>query len=1168
MIKEHSAMTALSRLAGHFSALPAGPRGPKLGLRLALLATLSAAALLLVAGPAAAASPPEWKVTVAPNAEYFLSGSRYVGNYKVEAENVGETETSGAITIKDIAPLGLVLKEAQLYFLPVGDVQIVHPGTPEEREVNWEHSFRNISFSSCTVNSGGISAECTFPAPPMEILPLFCLHYEYYCGVGPGVKHGQRLIMSVRAEVPATVTGSLEDFGKVSGGGVAGEVEASTTNIATAGEPPTPGHLGFEASITDSSGNPYRQAGGHPYQFSTEFNFETYSGETLQTGEFGRDGVAPVHDPRNLTAEMPPGLVVNPQAVPHCTLADYFSEACEEIKDAVGTSCIRAFARSEGHCHLMEPVFNLEPERSFPAEFGITVGHAPFIVVTTGVNSLGDYSATATNVAIQVDTTRVRLTLWGVPANQGHDKLRAKGCQYVGDEWITEAENWAECEAGEGVFLPNTNGGPAEVAETPFLTLPTECSGKPLTVKGRYDTWSLPAQYAENSVNLPSLTGCNHLSFTPKIEAHPTTNIADAPSGLIFHLQIPQNEDPKGVATPELKEAVVKLPAGLTLNPSGANGLEGCTEAQIGLRTEAPAHCPDASKLGLVEVESPLLREEMKGSLFLATPRENPSHSFLAGYLAIEGQGVRVKLPGRFATDPQTGQITVSFPEQPQLPFENLTIKTLIGARAALRTPPICGPYVTTAELTPFSAPESGLPATSSASFETSVATGGSGTCPASAKEEPNAPLLRAGTENTRAGAFSPFSLRLVREDGSQELSRVETTLPPGLTAKLAGIPYCSEAAIAQARSREHEGGGAEEKASPSCPASSEVGTVDVGAGAGPTPVYVSGHAYLAGPYKGAPLSLAIVTSAIAGPFDLGTVVVRVALNVNPETAQIRAVSDEIPHILQGIPLDIRSVALKLSRQNFTLNPTSCDKIPFTGDASSVLNLSAPLAAPFQVGGCQVLPFAPKLVLGLKGSTKRAGNPALKAALTTKPGEANIASVQVTLPHSEFLDNAHLHNVCTNVQFAAHQCPSGSVYGHATAETPLLDHPLEGPVYLRSSTHKLPDLVADLEGQIQIVLDGRIDSIHGGIRNTFEAIPDAPVSRFTLEMQGGKKGLLENSTNICATPKLNRAAVLMGGQNGKAYATDRPLKVSCGRRHKRRHKRHHLSNRRRRSAHR
>ena len=382
--------------------------------------------------------------------------------------------------------------------------------------------------------------------------------------------------------------------------------------------------------------------------------------------------------------------------------------------------------------------------------------------------------------------------------------------------------------------------------------------------------------------------------------------------------------------------------------------------------------------------------------------------------------------------------------------------------------------------------------------------------------------------------------MRLGRADGEQELGSLQATLPKGLAAKFAGIPYCSDAALAAAATR----AGKAEQSNPSCPAS-RIGSVTVGAGPGTNPFNASGTAYLAGPYKGAPMSVAVITPAVAGPFDLGTVVVRNALYVDSETAQGRVVSDPFPKILDGVPLKLRSITVRLDRPNFTLNPTNCSPMSVDAVIHSTDGATANPKNLFQVGGCKDLGFAPKLRIDLKGPTKRAKNPALTATLTYPKGNyANIASAAVTLPHSEFLDQSHIGTVCTRVQFAAQACPAASVYGYAKAETPLLDNPIEGPVYLRSSDHKLPDLVADLNGQIHIVLAGKVDSGKGGgIRNTFMAVPDAPVSKFTLTMKGGNKSLLVNSENICNKPQ--RAIANFTAQNGKVSNTKPLITNDC-----------------------
>jgi hypothetical protein len=643
----------------------------------------------------------------------------------------------------------------------------------------------------------------------------------------------------------------------------------------------------------------------------------------------------------------------------------------------------------------------------------------------------------------------------------------------------------------------------------------------------------------------------NALSSPPLVPALPQATSAPK-------LSLDENTVP--LSSAHLKDTTVTLPEGMTLNASAAAGLDGCSEAQIGLIgtgfpapnpihfTDTPQSCPDASKVGTVEVRTPLLKDKLReGAVYLAEPYQNPFGSFMAIYLVIEDEhtGTTAKLAGEVSPDPNTGQLTTTFTNSPQLPLEDVELHLFGGPRAALKTPLTCGKHTTTSTLVPWSTPE-GETVHPSDSFLTSVAAGGSGACPQTEAQAPNKPAFNAGTIAPQAGAYSPFVLRIARQDGSQRLKAIDTTLPKGLSGKLAGVPYCPEAAIAQAKAREAPNQGAAEQASPSCPAASELGAVTVGAGAGVTPFYAQGHAYLAGPYKGAPLSLVVITPAVAGPFDLGAVVVRTALQVDPETAQIHAVSDPLPQIIQGVPLNVRSIAIDLSKPGFSLNPTSCDPMQVLGSATSALGASAALSNPFQVGGCKALKFAPKLALSLKGATKRGSHPALKAVVTypKASGYANIASAQVTLPRGEFIENSHFKTICTRVQFAADTCPKGSIYGFARATTPLLDKPLSGPVYLRSSSHQLPDLVVSLGGQVEVVVAGRVDTGKGGgLRNTFEATPDAPVSKFVLEMQGGKKGLLVNSENICRKPQ--RAIASFTAQNGKVSETTPLVKNDC-----------------------
>ncbi len=549
-----------------------------------------------------------------------------------------------------------------------------------------------------------------------------------------------------------------------------------------------------------------------------------------------------------------------------------------------------------------------------------------------------------------------------------------------------------------------------------------------------------------------------------------------------------------------------------------------------------------------MEVTTPLLDHGIKADVYLAKQQDNPFNSLLALYIAGRDaeSGVVLKLSGQVKAE-DDGRLVTTFDNQPQVPFSKLHLELFGGPRAPLRTPSACGAHTATAELTPWSG---NAPVELWSSFQITQGPAGA-PCPNGAFD----PKLAAGTTNPLAAAYSPFTLRLSRADGTQELGAITATLPPGLIGKLAGVPYCPDAALAAISGALRTG--AAQIASPSCPAASQVGTVTVGAGAGPNPFYTqSGRAYLAGPYKGAPLSVAVVTPAVAGPFDLGNVVVRNALRIDPATTQVTAVSDPLPSILHGIPLDLRDVRVDLSRPDFTLNPTSCDPMAIDATLTGTQGASASRSERFQVANCDKLAFKPKLSIRLKGGIRRSDHPALRAQLVMpKKTGANIARASVALPHSEFLAQSHIRTICTRVQFAAgsgggEACPAGSVYGHARAFSPLLDKPLEGPVYLRSSSHRLPDLVAALNGQIDVELSGRIDTTNdGGIRTTFALVPDAPVSKFVLSMKGGKKGLLENSRNLCKST--NRATVKFDGQNGKVSDFTPMVEARCGKKGKR-----------------
>jgi hypothetical protein len=895
--------------------------------------------------------------------------------------------------------------------------------------------------------------------------------------------------------------------------GLAADTEYRYRFVATTSAEAVPGAGGtfhtfgveaFTFEAIDAVGDPDSIAGSHPYELVTRI--------TLPHGEVkGAVGAAALA--KDVLAELPPGLVGNPTAVEACPV-----RLAEEGKCSGNSQVGVLRIESAGPSEHSSNIYNVTPAKGSPARFAGEVNISTNAYIEAGVRTGEDYgiNAGSFNLPTLSNPYAFEIRLWGVPANPAHDSERV-------------------CDGVKGCSV--TPGTP----EKPFLRNPTRCA-VPLRAQVKVDSYNLPETFFSREFAMPAITGCDQLEFEPTLQVRPTSNTADSPTGLQVDLHVPQNEDPSQLATPDLRDAVVKLPPGFTLNPSSANGLEACTPAQIGLTTPvgttpvrttaAPATCPDAAKIGSVEVDSPLLDHPLPGGIYVATPYDNPFKSLLAIYVAVHDpeSGVVIKLAGHVEIGAE-GQLTTTFEENPQLPFENFKLNFFDGPRSALKTPPVCGAYTTTSTLTPWSAPESGPPVPLSDSHQITTAPGG-GDCPTSVGQLPSNPSFEAGSESPIAGAFSPFVLRLKREDGSQLFSSLTVTLPPGLLGKLKGIPYCPDSALAVAAART----GVEERGASSCPAASEVGVVNVGVGAGASPYYVQGRAYLAGPYKGAPLGLAIVTPAVAGPYDLGTVVVRSALEVDPFTAQITVKSDPIPTELKGIPLDVRSVAVKMSRTKFTLNPTNCEAMSVGGSLTTTLGQTATLANRFQVGRCKKLGFRPKLKIRLKGGTRRNRFPALKAVLTfpRKGAYANVARAQVGLPPSEFLEQAHIGAVvCTRPQLAAAQCPRGSIYGRARAWSPLLDEPLRGPVYLGVGFgHKLPDLVAELNGQIRVLAHARIDTTkQKGLRSTFEVVPDAPISRFELEMKGGKKGLLVNSENLCK--KTHRASARFVAHNGR-----------------------------------
>ena len=977
----------------------------------------------------------------------------------------------------------------------------------------------------------------------------------------------------ITAEAQPNVEGELTSSFTLEGGGVPPASTVSSVDISSAA--PSFGIHGFDQQVTRFDGAPFTRAASHPSAVSTEFGINGTNSSNPHIPLV--QSLEPLKD---AFAELPPGFVGVPATAAHCTAVQLIPRSFGDENSCPTESQVGVISVdfSESIFNTQIPIFNMVPSPGVPARFGFSIG-GTIAFLDASVRTRGDYGLTvrSRDISEGFPILGVDVRFWGVPADPSHDFERhcpAATSLETGGPTATEPACVTLAEA-IGFPVPPYQRPPLKA----FLRNPTSCTapGEGLTTTLHVDSWFNPGRV--NSDGSPDLSDpnwksasttsheapgypyppsewgptvgidhCEDVPFEPSVSVQPTTNQADSPSGLKVDLSIPQNAltEPDAIAQSDLKGAVVKLPQGMSVNPAQANGLGGCTLKEIDLHGEnTEPSCPDSSKVGTVAIKTPLLDHEIEGSVYLAAQKDNPFNSLLALYIVgddLQQTGTVIKLAGEVKANPQSGQLETVFTNQPQLPFEDLHLELFGGAHGALITPAHCATYTTTSTLTPWSG---NAPVVSGDSFKV---TGGPGGAPCPPSPAGFSPALSAGTRNPTAAAFSPFSLRLSREDATQRLAGLALTLPKGLLGKPAGIPYCPESALAAVSGA--EGTAAAQLASPACPAASRLGSVTVGAGAGPDPFFVrTGAAYLAGPYKGAPLSLAVITPALAGPFDLGSVLVRNALRVDPESAQVSAVSDPLPQILHGIPLDLRDIRVDLDRPGFTLNPTSCDPSSIDGTIDGAEGASAAVSARFQVGECAKLAFKPKLSLRLKGKSTRGAHPGLHATLRMPKGNnANIARTVVALPHSEFLAQNHIKTICTRVQFAAAagngaQCPSGSIYGHVRAITPLLDQPLEGPLYLRSSSHQLPDLVAALNGQIDVDLVGRIDSVNGGIRTTFATVPDAPVSKFTLSMPAGKKSLLENSRNLCAST--SRAEVLMDGHNGKVFDSRPVLESGC-----------------------
>jgi hypothetical protein len=909
----------------------------------------------------------------------------------------------------------------------------------------------------------------------------------------------------------------------------------------------------FAAGALQSDGvSPDTQAGDHPYQASTSFAFNTTVNAQNQPVSAGGEA-------KDAVVDLPPGFVGNPNAAPQCPRGDLVytsglplqpghardARACP-LDTQVGLANLKlSLTGLDGATYFASvPVYNMVPSRGEVALFAFNVTSYPVtVLIHVRVRTAGDYGVTATasdisQLGVPLAST---LTFWGVPADPSHDAERGEVCIRNGNEPT------GECGGG---------GNPSEVSPRAFLTNPTLCNGQPLASTLRVDSWESPGgttgsgepvlsdpNWLTATAESPPPTGCEKLVFDPSLTVTPETSAVETPTGLSVDLHVPQSEDPYGLATPELKDATVTLPAGVAISPAAANGLAGCTPEEVGLHSENPVACPNASKLGTVSVSSPDLPRNqdgsegaLAGSVYLGAPA---SGSITAPpftiYLVAEGYGLSVRLGGQVVPDPQTGQLTTTFTENPPLPFDDLKLAFFGGPRAALSTPPDCASYTTTSQFVPYS---SSSAATPSSSFATSF-DGNGGPCPSPL---PFAPSFSAGTTSTIAGGFSSFVLNITRPDRQQALSGISLSAPPGLSGMLSAVQLCGEPQAAQG----------------ACPAASQIGTATAGAGAGPDPVYVHGPVFLTGPYKGAPFGLSVAIPAAAGPFDLGTVVVRSAIYVDPHDAHLVIVSDPLPQMVDtargasGVPVALHNVSVNIDRPGFVFNPTSCTPMTVGGTLTSSRGASAAVSSPFQASGCRGLPFKPSFVVSTQANTSKANGASLDVKVTSGSGQANIAKVDVALPLELPSRLTTLQQACSEDQFVTNPagCPAGSVIGVATAVTPVLNVPLTGPAYLVShGGAAFPDLVIVLQGQgITIQLVGNTDIKKGITYSRFETVPDAPVSSFELKLPEGPHSVLAAHVPARANGSLCGQKLTMPttitGQNGAQIKQSTRISVS------------------------
>jgi hypothetical protein len=897
--------------------------------------------------------------------------------------------------------------------------------------------------------------------------------------------------------------------------------------------------VGFDGVATNPDGSLQTQAGAHPDAFTVRYRLDVThdsEGHTVVDGGIAKD----------IEVNLPPGFIGNATAVPQCSTQDFLTGDgvdFNQCPDDTAVGFIRLYLggveASEGRGGF--PVYNLTPPPGTVAEFGFPV-LTTTITMTVSVRTGGDNGLRVTlhNLPQALQITGTDTTFWGVPSDPSHDSMRGHCIDPV---------------VGSG---PRSTNCHTDLPPKALLTLPTLCS-EPLMTTIRADSWDSPGSFAKDSFTthdeggspLP-FTGCERLGFEPSIKAAPDTSRADTPAGLTVGLKVNQSGllSTTGIAPSDIQNTEVRLPEGVVINPGQAAGLVACQPGEDGIGTENKPSCPAASKVGNVVITTPLLPDKLEGPVYILP--SDPPHLRLL--VAPSGDSVNLKLIGDVYLDPVTGRLTSKFEGTPPLPFTDLQLSFSGGAQAALATPAKCGVYSTVFDFTPWSSPF-GPDVRGSDSFAIDAGPGGS----ACASPLPFAPSMIAGSTTDQAAGFTNFSLLLQRGDGQQRIAGLQFKTPPGLLGVIRGVTLC----------------GAGEAASGDCPSGSQIGHVVVGAGPGPYPLYVPeagrppAPIYLTGPYKGAPYGLSIVVPVIAGPFDLGRIVVRSAISVDHHTSQLTVSTDPLPTIVAGVPVDLRTINTVIDRPGFMFNPTSCAPMSFSGIASSVEGSTAPISTHFQVGSCQTLKFKPNFQVSTNGHTSRRNGASLDARIvypSVAPGnnqassQSNIAKVKVDLPRQLPSRLTTLQKACPDATFSTNpdKCPKASRVGYAKAVTPVLPGALTGPAYFVShGGAAFPDLIVVLQGQgIRVDLVGSTFISKQGITSsTFQSVPDVPIYTFELYLPQGRDSALAANGDLCKSTL--RMPTMFQAQDGQVIHQNTPIAVTgCGQKAHHARKRH------------